>query len=207
LTFEPDDHPVWDLSGRWHVFSIIILSVTLFMAIGLYVHSVEGQRIPVTGLYSQNVTFLEHSMIANGTVINGSAPFRSVNFPNYWFNENTRELNGNLDFPINDQLLLIFGDSLTLRGNFGAGTGNKLFGVYRLPVTADKATIYYADRYGTIGMYVDNRTVILRPGQEYTYNETETARDGNGTIHIDYQHLYTNHGTIPETSIQARMVA
>ena len=177
------------------------------MAIGLYVHPVEGQRVPITGLYSRNVTFLEHSMIANGTVINGSAPFRSVNFPNYWFNENTRELNGNLDFPVNDQLLLIFGDSLTLRGNFGAGTGNKLYGIYSLPVPADKAIIYYADRFGNIGMNVDNRTVMLSPGQEYRYNETETVRDGNGTVRINYQHLYMNRGTIPVTSIQTRMVA
>jgi hypothetical protein len=145
-------------------------------------------------------------MIANGTVINGSAPFRSVNFPNYWFNENTRELNGNLDFPVNDQLLLIFGDSLTLGGNFGAGTGNKLYGVYSLPVDADKATIYFANSFGIVGMYVNNRSVMLWPGQKYTYNETETVRDGNGTVRINYQHLYINHGTIPRTSIQARMV-
>ena len=197
---------MWDLSGRWHVSGIIILLVALFMAIGPNVHPVEGQQVPTAGLYSRNVTFLEHSLIANGTVINGSAPFRSVNFPNYWFNENTRELNGNLDFPVNDQLLLIFGDSLTLRGNFGAGTGNKLYGIYSLPVPAGKAVIYYADRFGNIGMNVDNRTVMLSPGQEYRYNETETARDGNGTVRINYQHLYMNRGTIPATSIQTRMV-
>jgi hypothetical protein len=161
---------------------------------------------PASGLYSRNVTFLEHSLIANGTVINGSAHFRNVDFPNYWFNENTRELNGNVDFAINDQLQLIFGDSLTLGGNFGAGTGNKLYGVYSLPVQADRAIIYYADGYGTLGMYVNNRSVILRPGQEYTYNETETVRDGNGTVRINYQHLYLNHGNIPKATIQTRMV-
>jgi hypothetical protein len=195
------------LSGKWHVFGIFILSVALLMAIGLYVHSAEGQRVPVTGFNLFNVTFLEHSMIANGTVINGSAPFRSVNFPSYWFNENTRELNGNVDFPIDSRLLLIFGDSLTLRGNFGGGTGNQLYGVYNLPVQADKATIYYADRYGTVGLYVNNRSVILRPGQVYSYNETETVKDGNGTIRINYGQLYVNHGTIPMTAIQTKMVA
>lgn len=198
---------VRDLSGKWHVFGIFILSVALLMAIGPYVHSVEGERVPVTGYNPFNVTFLEHSMIANGTVINGSAPFRSVNFPSYWFNENTRELNGNVDFAIDSRLLLVFGDVLTLRGNFGAGTGNKLYGVYNLPAQADKATIYYADRYGTVGLYVNNRSVILRPGQEYSYNETETVSDGNGTVRISYQQLYTNHGTIPMTGIQTKMVA
>lgn len=202
----PDDYRVWDLSGRWHLFGIFVIFVALFLAIGLYVQATNSQGVSPAGPYTQNVTFLEHSMIANGSVLNGSVPFRSVNFPNYWFNENTRELNGNIDFDINDRLLLIFGDSLTLRGNFGAGTGNKLYGVYSLPVAADKATIYYTDRYGTIGMYVNNRTVILQPGQEYKYNETETVRDGNGTVRIDYQHLYANHGTIPAASIQTKMV-
>lgn len=198
---------VRDLSGKWHVFGIFILSVALLMAIGLYVHTAEGQRVPYTGLNTLNVTFLEHYMIANGTVINGSAPFRSVNFPNYWFNENTRELNGNIDFALDSRLQLIFGDSLTLRGNFGAGTGNKLYGIYSLPAQADKATIYYADRYGNVGMYVNNRTVLLRPGQEYSYNETETVKDGNGTVRINYQQLYMNHGAIPLTSIQTKMIA
>ena len=85
----------------------------------------------------QKVIFLEHSMLANGTVVNGSVPFRTVDFPSYWFNANTAQLNGEIDFPINDSLLLIFGDSLTLTGNFGAGTGNKLYGAYRLPARAD----------------------------------------------------------------------
>jgi hypothetical protein len=194
------------MSGRWHIFGIFVIFVALLLAIGLYVQATNSQGVSPTGLHSQNVTFLEHSMIANGTLLNGSVPFRSVNFPNYWFNENTRELNGNLDFPINDQLLLIFGDSLTLKGNFGAGTGNKLYGIYNLPALADRAVIYYADRFGNIGMNLDNRTVLLSPGQEYRYNETETVRDGNGTVRINYQHLYMNRGTIPRTSIQARMV-
>jgi hypothetical protein len=198
---------VRDLSGKWHIFGVFILSVALLMAIGLYVHSVEGQRVPYAGLNTWNVTFLEHSLIANGSLINGSVQFRSVNFPSYWFNENTRELNGNVDFPIDSRLLLVFGDSLTLMGNFGGGTGNKLYGVYNLPVQADKATIYYADRYGTVGLYVNNRSVILRPGQDYSYNETETVKDGNGTVRINYQQLYTNHGTIPLTSIQTKMIA
>jgi hypothetical protein len=194
------------LKSKWPATGMLILLVALFLAIGLYVHSAEGQRFPQYGFNPQNVTFLEHSLIANGSVINGSAHFRNVDFPNYWFNENTRELNGNVDFAINQSLLLIFGDSLTLRGNFGAGTGNKLFGAYSLPVQADQAIIYYADSYGTVGMYVNNRSVMLRPGQEYSYNETETVRDGNGTIRINYQHRYLNRGTIPKAAIQTRMI-
>jgi hypothetical protein len=198
---------VSDLSGKWHVFGIFILSVALLMAIGLYVHTAEGQRVPYGGLNTPNVTFLEHYMIASGTVINGSALFRSENFPNYWFNENTRELNGNVDFATDSRPLLVFGDSPTLRGNFGAGTGNKVYGVYSLPVQADEATIYYADRYGTVSLYVNNRSVFLRPGQEYSYNETETVKDNNGTVRINYQQLYANRGTIPLTSIQTKMIA
>lgn len=155
---------------------------------------------------SPGVVFLEHNLIANGTVVNGTVPFRSVNFPSYWFNENTRQLNGDISFALDDSLVMIFGDTLALRGNFGAGTGNKLFGIYKLPARADQATIYYLDRYGTVGLYVNNRSVNLQPGQTYGYNETETLRDGNGIVRIAYQHQYTNHGLIDRGAIQSRMI-
>lgn len=195
------------MDSRRRALAIIVLIVAIFSIIGLCVHAATEQKSTSASTSNGGVVFLEHNLIANGTVVNGTVPFRSVNFPSYWFNENTRELNGNVDFAIDSRLLLVFGDVLTLRGNFGAGTGNKLYGVYNLPAQADKATIYYADRYGTVGLYVNNRSVILRPGQEYSYNETETVSDGNGTVRISYQQLYTNHGTIPMTGIQTKMVA
>lgn len=195
------------LNERAPAAGIIILLVSINIIIVLFVHTAESQSILSAAPYPQELPFLEHSLIANGTVINGSVPFRSVDFPSYWFNANTRELCGNIDFDIGGPLALIFGDSLTLQGNFGAGTGNKLFGIHNLPAAIDKAIIFYVDRHGNIGIYVNNRSVMLRPGQEYSYNESETVSDGNGTIRIDYQHLYLNRGLIPRTSIQTRMVS
>lgn len=195
-----------ELNRRWLLAGSFVLCVAILLSIGLYVQGAESQRTTQSAAYPHNVTFLEHNLITNGTVLNGTVPFRSVNFPNYWFNENTRELNGRIGFDLNDSLVLIFGDALTMVGNYGAGTGNELYGVYRLPVKADQATIYYADRSGFIGMYVNNQSMILRPGQVYTYNESETVRDGNGTVHIDYRHIYLNHGLIPVTSIGTSMV-
>lgn len=97
-------------------------------------------QTPVAGQGpASRVLFLEHYLLANGTVIEGKSPYKSINFPTYWYNENTKQLNGQIDFPINNSLIMIFGDVLTLRGNFGGGTGNKLFGVYSLPVRADQA--------------------------------------------------------------------
>jgi len=125
------------------------------------------------------VLFLEHYLLANGSVTEGTAQFRSVNFPTYWFNENTRQLNGQVDFPVNDSLAMVFGDILTLRGNFGAGTGNKLYGAYSLPVIASQAVIRSIDRSGNVLMSVGNRTLVLGPGEAYTYEENETLREQN----------------------------
>lgn len=165
-----------------------------------------GQVDDSNTLSQSRVVFLEHNLISNGTVLSGEVPFRSVNFPNYWFNENTRQLNGKLDFAVNDSLIAIFGDSLTLIGDFGAGTGNKLYGIYSLPITADHARIYTIDQFGTIGMYVNNRSVFLRPGQEYSFNESETIREDGGNVNIQYKHLYINRGIIEKNAITARMV-
>ncbi len=146
-------------------------------------------------------------MVANGTVVQGEVPFRSVNFPSYWFNANTRQLNGEIDFPVNDSLVLIFGDSLTLAGNFGSGTGNKLYGAYSLPVGADQAMIYTIGRSGDITMRVNDRLLILQPGDTYTYSENETLSDENGLVNLVYNHTYTNHGLIDKSSIRTTMVA
>ena len=185
---------------------VSVLLVVILLAIGLYVQSAAGQRVPATAIPSPGVVFLEHRLTANGSVINGTVPFRSVDFPSYWFNANTGELHGCIDFTINGSLVMIFGDGLTMQGNYGSGTGNRLYGVYSLPVRADQATIYYADMYGTVGLFVNNRTIVLRPGQEYAYRENETVSDGNGIVRISYEHRYTDHGLIPKSGIQTKMV-
>lgn len=187
-----------------------LILVLLFLTATTFMFSDEAVSIQTSYGYSilapSKAVFLEHNMIANGTVINGSAPFRTTNFPTYWFNENTRELNGNIDFPINSSLKVIFGDILTLQGNFGSGTGNKLYGIYSLPVHAGPAILFQADPYGTVGLYVNNQTVYLRPGQSYTYLERETLREDNGTVKVVYNHMFTNHGIIDKNIIGAKMV-
>jgi len=152
------------------------------------------------------VLFLEHYLEANGTVVKGEAPFRSVNFPTYWYNQNTGHLNGQIDFRINNSLMMIFGDVLTLKGNFGAGTGNKLYGIYSLPAKTDQAVIYSIDMSGNIGLYVNDETVVLKPGETYRYSENETLRSGKALIDVVYNHTYVNHGYIDKNNISASLV-
>ena len=186
----------------------LLLLVILLVVLGSTgtVTNVDMPVEEVNTLSPSKVVFLEHSLLANGTVVKGEVPFRAVNFPNYWFNQNTRQLNGNIDFALNDSLIAIYGDILTLKGDFGAGTGNKLFGIYNLPVKADQATIVSIDRSGTIGLYVNNEYVYLRPGEEYRFNQTEALREAKGLVNVEYQHLYTNHGIINKNSISTRMI-
>ena len=146
-------------------------------------------------------------MVANGTVTNGSVPFREVNFPSYWFNANTGEINGDIDFPINNSLRLIYGDALTLTGDFGAGTGNKLYGAYSLPFYASPAIVYSVSLNGEVIMKANGRLMTLDPEQSYTYSEKEAAREGNGTVNIVYNHTFMNHGFIDRNNIRTSMVA
>jgi hypothetical protein len=156
---------------------------------------------------SPRVLFLEHYMLANGTVVKGDAPFRSVNFPTYWYNENTGQLNGKIDFPLNSSLKMIFGDVLTLRGNFGSGTGNKLFGVYKLPTYANNDVIYSIDLSGNVIMNVDGKTMALKPGQSYNYTQNETVRDRGAVIEVMYNHTYVNHGMMNKMQLTKGLVA
>lgn len=165
-------------------------------------------QTPVAGQGpASRVLFLEHYLLANGTVIEGKSPYKSINFPTYWYNENTKQLNGQIDFPINNSLIMIFGDVLTLRGNFGGGTGNKLFGVYSLPVRADQAIIYPIDMSGNVVMNVNNRAIALKPGESYTYSENETLRERSALIEVRYNNTYVNHGFIDKRRIGTRLVS
>jgi hypothetical protein len=196
------------MDGRWRLAFLFLFIGMLAIAVDYSLAVVGSNDIQnYQGLSTANVVFLEHNLLANGTVIEGEAPFRVVDFPTYWFNENTRQLNGEISFEINDSLLLVFGDAITLKGNFGSGTGNRLYPVYALPANADQATIYTVDRTGTIGMFVNNRSVILRPGQSFVYNEKERLKDGNGTVQLLYEHQYMNRGLIDKEDLHGRMVA
>ncbi len=180
-------------------------AIGIIVAVGLLATahgSTQQAQFPVSGQDpGSRALFLEHYLIANGSVVRGQVPFKSVNFPTYWFNENTRQLNGKVDFPVNDSLKVIVGDVLMLKGNFGAGTGNKLFGAYSLPVRADEAVIYSVDTSGNVIMNVNKETFVLKPGKTYTYTENETLREANATIDVRYNHTYVNHGFIDKKSI------
>jgi hypothetical protein len=150
---------------------------------------------------SSGVIFLEHNLVANGTVVNGEAPFRSVNFPSYWYNENTRQIKGNIDFAVNDSLIMVFGDALTLKGDFGAGTGNKLFGVYGLPYKADQDIIYSTDLSGNVVIKINGEKMVLKPGDTYTYNTTGQLRNVKALTNVTYTNTYINHGFIDKNNI------
>lgn len=187
---------------------VVIIIVTVLAVPGMALQSNSPVTQTSDSLYSSasKVLFLEHYLQANGTVIKGEAPFRSVNFPTYWYNENTRQLNGKIDFPINNSLKLIFGDVLTLKGNFGAGTGNKLFGAYSLPMRFNQAIVYSTDMSGNIIMNVNKRTIVLKPGDTYTYSEKETYAQGDAQVKVVYDHTYINHGFINKNSLKAGVV-
>jgi hypothetical protein len=192
------------LDRRVKAIFIMLLFLISFSLSG----TASQMQIPVAGqAATSRVLFLEHYLVANGTVAKGEAPFRSVNFPTYWYNENTGQLNGKIDFPVNNSLIMIFGDVLTLKGNFGAGTGNRLYGVYSLPVYADMAYVYGIDMSGNLAMGINQRTIVLKPGESYTYYEKETLKDKGAVIDVKYTHIYVNHGLIDKKSIGSSLVS
>lgn len=161
----------------------------------------------VDALTPSRAVLLEHNLIANGTLIEGSAPYRTVDFPSYWYNENTREIYGDAGFPINESLVMIYGDALTLTGDLGAGTGNKLYGIYSLPASIEGTTILSVDRYGKVGMIVNNSYVTINPGDMYSYTVNETIKSEEGVMEVLYNHTYENRGIIPKDNVMSKYIA
>jgi hypothetical protein len=199
-----DYHNGGTLDNRFKAIGILVAICILMTVQG----AAQQAQIPVLSQGSgSRVLFIEHYLLANGTVKEGKSPFKSVNFPSYWYNENTKELNGKIDFPVDGSLIMIFGDVLTLRGNFGGGTGNKLYGVYSLPVKANQATIYSYDASGTVIIGVNNKTIALMPGESYSYTENETLREDKAVIKVTYDQTYVNHGFIDKKHLRSRFVS
>jgi hypothetical protein len=184
----------------------IIIALVICFLLASPAAALQVLQPAASGVPASKTLFLEHYLNANGTVIEGKSPFKTVNFPTYWYNQNTGQLNGRIDFPVNSSLIMIFGDVLTLSGNFGEGTGNKLFGVYSLPVTADHAVIYSIDRSGNVVMNVNKKTIVLKPGESYSYSANETLGERNALIEVNYTHTYVNHGFIDKNRIGTSFV-
>ena len=94
----------------------IVIAFVLYILLTAPGTALQAQSPAAGDVPGSRALFLEHYLLANGTVIEGKSPFKSVNFPTYWYNENTKQLNGRVDFPINSSLIMIFGDVLTLQG-------------------------------------------------------------------------------------------
>jgi hypothetical protein len=189
------------------MFKAFIMAFIIFILLAMPGAASQALQPAAGGVPASKALFLEHYLNANGTVIEGKSPFKTVNFPTYWFNQNTGQLNGRIDFPVNSSLIMIFGDVLTLSGNFGEGTGNKLFGVYSLPVTADHAVIYSMDMSGNVVININKKTVVLKPGESHSYSKNETLREHNAIIEVNYTHTYINHGFIDKNRIGTSLVS
>jgi len=178
--------------------------VVWVMVIALALVGVSGcvqQRtagMPQTGEYA----FLDHQIYDNGKLVSGTCPPAAINFSTYTFQTDTGSLEGLVPFEINDSLLLIYGESTTLSGDYGTGGSGMLDGAYALPHTAGNITINGIASDGTMYLMYHNQTIALAPGTQWTDISTGTEVTTACTINRTTTDILTYYGNYQKSAIK-----
>ena len=178
--------------------------VVWVMVIALALLGVSGcvqQRtvgMPQAGEYA----FLDHQIYDNGKLVSGTCPPAAINFSTYTFQTDTGSLEGLVPFEVNDSLLLIYGESVTLSGDYGTGGSGMLDGAYALPHTAGNLTVNGFTSDGTMYLTYHNQTIALAPGTQWTDISTGTDVTTTCTINRTTTDILTYYGNYQKSTIK-----
>ncbi|MFA6363262.1 hypothetical protein [Methanoregula sp.] len=154
--------------------------------------------MPQAGEYA----FLDHQRYYNGMLVSGTCPPSAINFSTYHLATDTGSLEGLVLFEINDTLLLIYGESTTLSGDYGTGGSGILDGVYALPHTAGDITMNGFTSEGTMYLTYHNQTIALAPGTQWTDISTGTEVTTACTLNRTTTDILTYYGNYQKSTIK-----
>lgn len=184
--------------GHWLFAGILIMVIALTGTSGCLNAEERSAGMPPAGEYA----FLDHEVYYGGSLVSGNCPHPAINITTYHFDEDNKTLTGLMSFNVNDSLVLIYGDSTILYGDYGNGGSGLLSGVYALPYSSNNLTITGFTSDGTVYLTYHNQTLALEPGSRWTDIsagiETTTACTINRTV----TDTITYYGNFPHTSVK-----
>jgi hypothetical protein len=146
--------------------------------------------------------FLDHHMYYSGTLVGGKCPMVSINFSTYRLDTGAGTLEGIVPFEVNDTLLLIYGQSTTLSGDYGNGSSGMISGGYSLPYTSGNMTVNGFTSDGTLYITYRNQTIALESGKQWTDITTGTDRTDACTINLTAADTLTYYGNYQKSAIK-----
>jgi hypothetical protein len=150
------------------------------------------------------VIFIEHLANTDGEIINGTYPYLYIDFPMYDFDSAKGTLYGYISFPVNDSLIVVYGDGVSRSGQYGTGMSTLLYGGYSLPYKREGLSIISVDTNGTAILEFKNTIITLREGERWENSTQWIETDGdcnNCTMRLTRTEVILNHGTIRKAKI------
>lgn len=155
---------------------------------------------------SSKYVFIEHHISVYGEPVEGKYPFMFIDFPLYFFNENTGSLDVNqLNIEINDSLKAVYGDGMELGGCAGSGMSTYAYGVYDLPYERDKLKILEIEGDGTVHLSYNSLSIVLKSGEKWSNVEsiidTKESNGVNTKARLTTTDTIVNYGILDKSKI------
>lgn len=167
-------------------------------------------RTPLPGvpsparLTARRYVFVDSHSSEEARVLAGRRdPGMCIDFPTYFFYEQTRSLRGEIRFEINDRLQAIYGSGSSLHGAAGSGAATGLEGVYELPGPARPggAPIRKIEADGTVHIGGGWIPLILKPGEAWVYTSNWIQQDEQGKTKWTVHSTVINHGILEKADL------
>ncbi|MFA5331250.1 MAG: hypothetical protein WC342_02620 [Methanoregula sp.] len=153
--------------------------------------------LPQSGQYA----FLDHQVYYTGMLVNGTCPAPVINVEAYRFDPEKKTLAGIVPFTVNESLLLVYGNRVTLSGGYGNGSYGSLVGAYTLPFESGNLSVNGFTRNGTMYLTYQNQTISLDPGTRWVDVATATETTTACTINRTVTDSITYYGNYPQSGI------
>jgi hypothetical protein len=151
--------------------------------------------------------FLEQHSHSQGELIQGQSwPQLHIDFPMYSFNPTSGTLKGNIDFPIDGNLIAVCGHGSSVRGCLGSGASTAAIGIYDLPYHSenDYLVVTNIDTGGTVSLRYFDSLIVLAPGKEWLSVSTHIDTLMDSLIaKVTYTDRITNYGFLQKSKIQS----
>jgi hypothetical protein len=184
----------------------------------------DGKGLPVKltpAIPHGKYIFFEHFRVESGVPLSDNCEGTvggSIDFPFYYFDEKNGVLS-TLDtsgMPLNESLIMYFGDGIALKGTAGMGASTHTSPVYSLPYTQKSVwteknvTIESVSEDGTVTFLFDQDPISIKPKQRWA-NITREIRviewrgnHGNCTAEFNTTESFYNAGILDKSTIVFR---
>jgi hypothetical protein len=177
---------------------VMVIALALVGVSGCIQSQQRTAGMPQAGEYA----FLDHHIYYNGMLVSGTCPPTAINFSTYRLETETGSLEGLVPFEVNDSLLIIYGESTTLSGDYGTGGSGMIDGAYALPHTSGNLTVNGFTSDGTMYLTYHNQTIALEPGTQWTDISTGTEVTTACTINRTTTDILTYYGNYQKSTIK-----